>query len=469
MKSHVLSMLMQLYRRINASLVRRILLAQILFLALLWAAMYTYVATSVLSAHGLFNSPERMDSLLVTVSQLSGDRESLVKVITSIDQFMRKEDDTDDHEDLRIFMTLRKGQEVIYATPGKPGALQKGPEGELTEQKSGGIVWLTLTKTDPLSGISIILSRRSDRVFSLFSSDGFKEYLIPLFLTLPLLIIPTWLAVYMAVSPVRRLADDLNGRAAHELEPLSHNLQAVELTTIVDAINTLLVRLKEAQQREHGFIGNAAHELRTPLAAIRVNAEAIGKHSHSGLKGGAAESLIYATDRASRIIDQLLNLLRVDAGEHLIEASKVSDLNDLIQRKLAELYPLADKAGVQLEFLSFFQSPVRIHADAFDSMIDNVINNAIKYSGSGSIVRVSLKHGHNAAEVIIEDSGPGIPAEWRASVMNRFFRIPGASGSGSGLGLSIVQSVVAYHNGTMELADSADLGGLKVSISLPVV
>jgi len=224
--------------------------------------------------------------------------------------------------------------------------------------------------------------------------------------------------------------------------------------------------VRDSTSRERSLIADAAHELRTPLAAMRVNVEALKEQSTDERQRELMGNLLRSNDRAARLVGQLLQLMRSDAVSDSALPIMLS-LDGLVQDRLAMIESLASARGIELELECEDRVPVLGERESLVSMIDNLINNAIKYSPPGGTVAVHVSRDGTHAVLTVADQGPGVPAALRERVFDRFFRNPDQSQSGSGLGLAIVKSVVDRHGGEVRLGATAS-GGLLATVRLPL-
>lgn len=235
---------------------------------------------------------------------------------------------------------------------------------------------------------------------------------------------------------------------------------------MVDCINELLARVRESAERERAFIADAAHELRTPLAAMRINVEALQSHVADRHQRELLAGILNSGNRATRLVRQLLLLMRSETRTET--PLRPVAMSALLQERLATLSPLAAERGVELELHSRNEAWIEGAREGLVSLVDNLVENAIKYSPARTRVEVDLHVSAEGVVLCVSDAGPGIAPELRARVFDRFFRDPDQTQSGSGLGLAIVQTVARQHGGAVALDTSAE-GGLKVTVTLPAV
>jgi two-component system sensor histidine kinase QseC len=289
--------------------------------------------------------------------------------------------------------------------------------------------------------------------------------LLPLAVVLPLLALVIWLAVRRALLPLRRLGLVVAGRRADRFDPVELKDAPIEIRPLVVALNDLFERIEQLLESERRFTADAAHELRTPIAAIRAQAQAALTVQDGMQRRRALQSTLAGCDRATRVIEQLLTLARLEASVAL--EGKRCDLTALVREEMAELAGLerADQHDLQLDAPD--QAWVLTQPGLMSILVRNLTDNALRYSPAGSVVRVLIEAvGPEKVQLVVEDSGPGMTAEQRQRLGERFFRVTGNQASGSGLGWSIVRRISTAVDAQVSVDASADLGGLKVSVLL---
>ena len=299
---------------------------------------------------------------------------------------------------------------------------------------------------------------------------------LPIALLAPVLMLIVWQVVSRALEPVERLRRQLAARRAGDLAPLAAAGLPAEVRPLVDELNGLLARLSAAWAALQHFTADAAHELRSPLAALRLQVQSLQRAATPEARQIASERLIAGVDRATRLVEQLLALARHE-GRARAAPPQTVDLAALVRQAVHEAEPEAAARGLTLgaDLADGPDSPLSLvgHPDALAVLLRNLLENALRYTPAQGRVRVSLRgDGQDGAdlELVVEDSGPGIAPEDRQRVLDRFYRAPGApgaSGHGSGLGLAIVHAVAEQHGARLQLDASPSLGGLRVSVRLP--
>lgn len=290
---------------------------------------------------------------------------------------------------------------------------------------------------------------------------------VPIVISGMLLVIPAWLAMRVALRPWRQLNDEIAARGPNALTPISFEPRQQELRPVVHAVNALLGRVRDSVQRERSFIADAAHELRTPLAALRVNVDALQDRLTDVRSGEQLVAMVQSCDRAARLVGQLLQLMRTDAVDGAAAPQAVA-LDRLVEECLATLSALARPRGIELQFDA--TGPVEVWGDpqSLASMIDNLVENAIKFSPRHGTVTVGIESHDGHAVLSIADQGQGIAPDLRLRVFDRFYRGPGQTQAGSGLGLAIVKAAVERHHGNVSLTTGMAGQGLQVVVALPL-
>jgi two-component system sensor histidine kinase QseC len=237
---------------------------------------------------------------------------------------------------------------------------------------------------------------------------------------------------------------------------------------LVAALNGLFARIAQLLEAERRFTADAAHELRTPIAAIRAQAQvALAAASDEGERRHALEATLIGCDRAAHLVDQLLTLSRL---EYAAPAPATAlDVSALARRVVADLAPLALAKQQSIELDAAQPCSARGDEALLGALLRNLVDNAIRYSPPSARVRVAVAPGAAEArkvELTVEDSGPGMTDEHRAHLGERFFRVLGNEQPGSGLGWSIVRRIAAAHGATIDVGRSAALGGLRVRVVL---
>jgi len=289
---------------------------------------------------------------------------------------------------------------------------------------------------------------------------------LPILVGLPLLALLILLAINRNLRPLRQLADTVSRRSPSSLEAVDGRNAPCEITPLVDALNRLFLRLSRAFENERRFTADAAHELRTPLAALKIQAQVAKRSNNDHERDQALDKMLAGVERATHLVEQLLTLARVDpeSGQALLDEIR---LDQLCENMLADVSPKAAAKEIELELDVDGVTNVTGIREGLEILLRNLLDNAIRYTPNGGKVSVRLEQcKDNGIELHVGDNGPGIPESERERIFDRFYRLAGQNTEGSGLGLSIVQRVAELNGATVKL-DKSSLGGLEVTVHFP--
>ena len=294
------------------------------------------------------------------------------------------------------------------------------------------------------------------------------EHSLPLLIGLPLLALLVNLAVRRGLRPLRSLTKSLDERTPGSRQPVAIEDTPPELKPLIRTLNQQFERLEDAIEREHRFNADVAHELRTPLTATMIHLESATIAGSPQDVESALKSAQQSLTRLARRIEQILALARLEAGAAANQRVSL-DLVTVATEVIEELAPLILEKGVELSLVHDIpQLPVLGHEAALTAMFRNLIENALRYAGQGGQVEVALNKSPQTAVIDISDDGPGIPAEQREIVFDRFHREDKQPSHGYGLGLNIVKRAAQLHDAQIDLLDSAFGHGLHVRVSIPL-
>ncbi|MBP2169039.1 two-component system sensor histidine kinase QseC [Erwinia toletana] len=291
--------------------------------------------------------------------------------------------------------------------------------------------------------------------------DIVQTNLTPWLFALPVMLILLFWLVTRELSPLKRIATQLHQRQPDDGSPLTTPHLPQEVRPIVDALNTLFARINQMLLRERRFTSDAAHELRSPLAALKVQTEVVQlAHDDQQMRQHALSNLDAGIDRATRLVDQLLTLSRLDAEAALAECQHV-DLHQLLQQAVIDHYHKAQQAGVDITLQLPDTAVSRDgHPLLLALMVRNLLDNAIRYSYAGSTIEINLQQ----RAFSVADNGPGVSEEDLQRIGERFYRPPGQEKSGSGLGLSIVSNIAELHGMQAHFSNRTE-GGFVATLS----
>ena len=289
----------------------------------------------------------------------------------------------------------------------------------------------------------------------------------PIAVMMPILMLVVWWVVSGSLQPVARVRSQVASRQADDLSPVSEAGLPDEVRPLVQELNLLFGRVKTAFEAQQHFVADAAHELRTPLAALKLQVQSLERADSDEARQLAVSRLTAGIERSTRLVEQLLVLARQEASAAGGAADGQVALADLARRTVGDLVGVAQHKGVDLGLLHADEVSVNGQGDALMILMRNLVDNAIKYTPVGGTVDVAVRSDAGGAAIVVEDSGPGIPADERERVFDRFYRIAGSEVSGSGLGLAIIKAIAERHGATLTLGQSERLGGLSAVVTFP--
>jgi len=293
--------------------------------------------------------------------------------------------------------------------------------------------------------------------------DIAEHMLVPLAIALPLLGLLLWLAVTRAVRPLNRLGKDIARRAPDNLSRIDADDAPAEVGPLLDSLNFLFARVSALMESERRFTADAAHELRTPLAAVKAQAQVARAAADDAERQRALDNVIAGCDRATRLVEQLLTLARLEPAEFQA-GREPCDLAGIAREVVALLVPFALAKGVEIELDA--PAPVEVSGtpELLRVLVRNLVDNAVRYSPRQGLVRVGVSSREGESRLSVINTGPGVPAEERAQLGRRFHRLLGTGESGSGLGLSIVKRIAELHRASVEFGEGENGRGLRVSV-----
>ena len=333
-----------------------------------------------------------------------------------------------------------------------------------SDKQTGNVHWRVYTLHDPLNVIVIRVAEphsvRSDLINEIALS-----LLLPLLIGLPIISILIWKCVSVIFKPLDRIAADIQQRNPAQLDSVSSFDVPKEVQPLINALNKLFYRLDRVLQNERRFTADAAHELRTPLAGLKTQAQIALRTQDTQKREHALQNILKSVDRSTHLIEQLLTLARLEPE---VATTSHEDFNfaQLIQETLADVMPFAKEKNIRLDYND--GNPVQIHANAhtLSMLLRNLLDNAIRYTPEDGWVRLRLENLSSGIKLSIADNGPGIPPDCREDVFKRFFRANETREPGSGLGLSIVRQIADLHQAVITLGESEG-NGLQVDILFP--
>ncbi|HZW13963.1 MAG TPA: ATP-binding protein [Noviherbaspirillum sp.] len=379
------------------------------------------------------------------------------------------DDDDDDHhddDDVRAvgFQVWDSDGTLLMRTQGAPASPFDQGTGHGTLKLSDG-VWHTFALRDADDGYQVRVFEKEETRSHLVNKLGRRMAQL-LLLALPVLALLVWISTGRGLAPLRTMSRAIGSRNADNLQPLALERVPSEAQPLADSLNKLLQRLSESIDRERSFTADAAHELRTPLAAIKVQAEVALAAENEDQRRHAIAQVIAGVHRTTHLAQQLLLLARLDHADSA-QVQKV-DLGHVAVDSAARHADAAERNGIELDVAVAEECNLQANPLALSILVDNLIDNAVKYGSAGGHVAVRVARSGSQLALSVKDDGPGVAPELRGRLTDRFFRIAGSGVEGSGLGLSIVDRIAKRYGGTVDIGDGLDGRGLGVTIRLPM-
>jgi two-component system sensor histidine kinase QseC len=336
-----------------------------------------------------------------------------------------------------------------------------------TVRDPDGVEWRIFVTLGAEPDVRILVAERIGSRLDILQAMA-RSVLLPLGLALPALALALWWAVMRGLQPLRSLRQALEERHPQSLEPVAPTDEGpTEMQPLVDALNGLIERMAHMLESERRFTADAAHELRTPIAAIRMQAQvALGAAGDDAARDHALRYTLAGCDRATRLVEQLLTLARLE-GQQAAAGASTCDAAKVVRGVVAELAPsaLAKKQALELD------APQACTLAVGDTLLGvlarNLVDNALRYSPPGAQVQVAVAVTGDVITLQVDDSGPGLGEPSLQKLGERFFRVLGTAQSGSGLGWSIVRRIAQVQGASVVVQRSRTLGGLRVLVRWP--
>ena len=357
---------------------------------------------------------------------------------------------------------------LLLHSPNAPSKPLYNPMTGFSDNVIDKLKWRVFSTYNSEAGVRTVVAERYDTRNDLGQRIAQDDIYIML-LTFPLSALLIWLIVGRGLKSLNQVAEEVSNRAPSHLEQVNITNVPTEMQPLVDELNKLFFRLKEGFEREKRFTADAAHELRTPLAAIKTQAQVALNSNNMDEKNIALKKLIASVNRSTHIVQQLLTMNKL-----VPEAASINDLDEVELTRvtrdiLAMLAPAAVEKHVELEFDSDESIPnFSGNSTAIGILIRNLVDNAIRYCNTGDHILIRVYQQQKEVILEVNDNGPGIPTELQSRVFERFFRVVGHKSPGSGLGLAIVQQICALHHARVVLGTPISGTGLTVKVFFPV-
>ena len=353
----------------------------------------------------------------------------------------------------------RYGARVYFSRPGLP--LINATTLGYADIDAGGLEWRTYG-LQTLDGV--IQIAQPVRVREVLARGAALRVVIPLLLLLPLLGAAIAGVVGNGLRPLRRVAVEVQRRNVDSLTPIAAERLPQEVAPLVNELNRLLARLHAAFQAQRAFVADAAHELRSPLTAVRLQLQLLDRAPDQAARTEARANLGAAVERAIHLVEQLLTLAR-NEPRAVSSGLAAIPLDQAAADGIADTHALALDRHIDLALEA---EPVTVQGDreALRALVRNLVDNAVRYTPPGGRVRVRTRAGAGDPVLEVADSGPGIPPADRERVFDRFYRRTGSASDGSGLGLAIIKAIADRHDAQVSLGEAKE-GGLQVTVAFP--
>ncbi len=329
-----------------------------------------------------------------------------------------------------------------------------------SNQRLGGQDWRVFSAATPLRVVQVAQPLAVRQKLAALAA---LRSVVPVAVALPLVAAAVWWLIGVSLAPLARVTQAAQAGGANALDALPTAGLPGEIAPLVDAFNGLLGRLAAAFDAQRGFVADAAHELRSPLTALKLQLGLLRGAAPGEEQDAAIQRLRGGVDRAAHLVEQLLALARAEPGAPAAELPL--DLGELARQAVADVQPLAERAGVAIALTAPDPLPLRGDPQSLRAALRNLVDNAVKFGAR--TVQVSALRGPGGAPLLrVDDDGPGIPPAAREHVFDRFQRGEDASVEGSGLGLAIVRAATRRQGADVQLG-TAPLGGLRAEIRWP--
>lgn len=451
-------------RLIRPSLARRILITTML------SFLFGFVVLAVFSFYQLFR-------------QQDGTRDAQLKIFAESLSHVFAEYDTDEQVRLAadaaqkiVDAQNQSGRQLamihiqvwshngrrIYSSIKLPE--QRPPELTFSEFNRDGQHYDVTTVESPRYVIDV-LGSMSEQSWHKLIMLVLSDLLIKMAIAFPLFLLPVWFAVHSGLKPLGILSNSLRMRHVDDLTPFASDMRYEELQPVVQSINDLMERLRRKIKQEQAFVHDAAHELQTPLAVIANQTHVLAAAKTIEERTEAHQNAEHAIERAGHLVRQMVALARLDSDRK--DDDKTLDVAVEVRKLLAPLVSVAQVKSIELTLDSPDSAPLHGDAGALHSIVTNLIDNALRYTGEGGHVQVEIVSGNDMITLTVRDDGQGIGIADHERVFDRYYRVAGTGVSGSGLGLAIVKQAVARMRGTIRLENGLQGKGCAFVVELP--
>ncbi|SHG40439.1 HAMP domain-containing sensor histidine kinase [Massilia sp. CF038] len=446
---------------LRPTLVRRVFLSLLIASFLIWIVMMAVNLSVTLSDKRTGDEVANLTAYLADgLAKMDSDQSARAFVFGAIGETRRDAYNWRNFQEVKYQLRNQDGKVILSNL--RPGeAALTGQSGQLGETRFRGQRYLMTRGAASRWTVDVALPMHD--LFGVLRDDALGLTL-DIVIAFPLVFIPVWIAVARGLKPLQQLSDRIAARGADELSPLNVDPKYAEMKPLVGALDSLLLQLQRKVDREHAFVHDAAHELRTPIAVISAQAHVLSLASGAQERQEAERQMDLAIARAGHLIHQLLDLARLD-GKALPAAIEI-DVAQLVRADLAQRVQLAQTRGLDLSFDAPDKLLYAIEPQVFRSVLHNLVDNAIAYTQQGGRVVVELSLRAGQLVLAVADNGPGIPVQERTLVFERFYRVAGNDAPGAGLGLAIARQAAAGMGGEIKLETGLDARGCRFTLCL---
>ena len=441
---------------------------------LTWYVVITLVTLTVLSGSAIYvgTSYEADEvfsaSLVQTARILDGfiTRDTIENRRTQLQHALERTPSAHKYERKLFFAVFDPAGNMLLHSSEAPQLPSEGVAPGFSEFRHHNKKWFTFALEASNDDLLIVVGERSE------AREEITEYiggglLLPLILLLPLVLWMLWHIVGVALWPLQAVTDQVRQQDLRQLKSIDVEGVPREITPLVEALNQMIVDLDAAYLRERRFVSDASHELRNPLASLLINIDNAIEESYDRDVMDTLDSMKVSIQRLSHLVSQLLALSNLEKADASIDRETV-DLAGVCAGVIAAARPRAEAKSMTLDW----QAPdtacrLRGSQTLLESLVANLVDNAIRYCGSGCRVQLRCRQEGDELVLTVDDSGPGLDAEQREKATGRFYRAGDTNLTGAGLGLSIVKTIAKSHAGRVELSEST-LGGLCVSVRFQI-
>ena len=440
----------------GGSLRRRVLTLALSAVALVWlgAAVYSYLDARH-EANEILDGYLAQSAALIAAQATEGFDEIDVEHAPQMHKYARRV----------AFQVWDRGRELRLHSANAPNRRIMERDEGFADVVIDGRAWRAFSSWDRKRKLLIQVAEERGTRDAIAASVG-RSLLTPLLIALPLLTLLLWWAVTGGLRPLRTLGEQVARRDSDNLAPLDAGTPPSEVAPLVGSLNHLFERVERSIARERQFTADAAHELRTPIAALRTQAQVALGATTDVERAKALRQVVAGCDRAARLVDQMLTLARLDPAQVARPATPCS-LVAIARSALADAAPDAMDRGIDIELVAEDDGPVAGDPALLSVLVRNLVDNAVRYGVSGTRVRVTVARDGGGVELRVADDGPGVPAEDMGRLGERFYRRMGTAATGSGLGLSIVRRIAEVHGALLAFRAAEAGTGLVVTVRFP--